>query len=193
MNKERLSAIISGELRAERAEGTEKKYIEGYFAVFNSRTELWRGFHEEVDPAAFNETLGNDIKGLTNHDTTLVLGRNKSGSLELKVDSRGLWGRIEVNEDDTDAMNLYARVQRGDVDQCSFGFNILDEEYTYLDNGDVVSRLKKVDLHEVSICTFPAYPETSVQARKQDVEQFKKRHLENKKQELLRKLKGGKA
>lgn len=183
--EQRQAALISGELRAEQ---DEKKYIEGYFSVFNSRTQLIPGMHEEVLPEAFDETLGNDIRALTNHDTTLVLGRNKSGSLQLTADSRGLFGRVEINEDDADAMNLYARVQRGDIDQCSFGFNILDEEVSYLENGDVLFRLKKVDLHEVSICTFPAYPETSVQARKKDLELFERRTLEARKAELRKKL-----
>ena len=55
-----------GELRAQ--EG-EKKFIEGYFAVFNSRTQLWPGCYEEVLIGAFDETLSNDIRVLTNHDT----------------------------------------------------------------------------------------------------------------------------
>lgn len=189
MSKTRQAAIIVGQLRAEAG---EKKFIEGYFAVFNSRTELWPGCYEEVAPEAFNETLGNDIRMLTNHDTTLVLGRNKAGTAEFKVDSRGLWGKVEINENDIDAMNLHARVMRGDVDQCSFGFEILDEEITYLENGDVLFRLKKVDLHEASICTFPAYPETSVQARQKDIDLDKRRAFEIRKKELISKLKGGK-
>lgn len=188
MLKNRQAALIRGEIRAE-TDG--KKYIEGYFSVFNSRTELWPGVFEEVAPEAFNETLSNDIRVLTNHDTTLVLGRNKAGTADLKVDSRGLWTRVEINENDLDATNLHARVLRGDVDQCSFGFNILDEEISYLDNGDVLIRLKKIDLHEVSICTFPAYPDTSVQARKKDIEDFQARALVKRKSELLSKLKGG--
>ncbi|MGH2186177.1 HK97 family phage prohead protease, partial [Enterococcus faecalis] len=87
--------------------------------------ELWPGAFEEISPEAFNGSLSNDIRALTNHETTLVLGRNKSGTLKLSVDSRGLWGQITINENDSDALNLYERVKRGDVDQCSFGFNIL--------------------------------------------------------------------
>jgi hypothetical protein len=187
-NQIRHAALISGNLRAEPG---EKKYLEGYFAVFNNRTQLWPGVYEEVDPEAFNETMGNDIRVLINHDTTLVLGRNKAGTAEFKIDARGLWGRVEINEKDSDAVNAYERVQRGDVDQCSFGFNILDEEINYLDNGDVVFRLKKVDLHEGSICTFPAYPETSIQARQKDLDLHKRREIELKKAAIRKRL-GGK-
>src|SRR5690554_6383626 len=151
---------------------------DGYFAVDNTETELWPGAFEEIAPGAFDNTLSNDIRALINHDTSLVLGRTKAGTLELKTDSRGLWGRIKINPNDTDAVNLYERVKRGDVDQCSFGFNIIEEETEWREDGTVKWRLTKVDLHEVSICTFPAYEETGVQARHKQVEQYKQKQLE---------------
>ena len=111
-------------------DGQDDMCIEGYFAVFGQETELWPGAFEEIAPGAFDNTLGNDIRALINHDTTFVLGRNKAGTLELKADSHGLWGRVKINPNDTDAVNVYERVKRGDVDQCSFGFNILQEKRT---------------------------------------------------------------
>src|SRR6185312_6634158 len=102
----------------------DEMVIEGYFAVFNSETELWGGAYEEIAPSAFDKTLSNDIRALIDHETRAVLGRTKAGTLELKVDSRGLWGSIKINPNDGDAVNLYERVKRGDIDQCSFGFNI---------------------------------------------------------------------
>jgi uncharacterized protein len=174
-----------------RAEDNGEKVIEGYFAVFNSETELWQGAFEEIDPVAFNKTLENDIRALINHDTNFVLARNKANTLELKVDSKGLWGSIKINPEDSDAVNLYSRVKRGDVDQCSFGFNILAEETDFREDGTVKWRLKEVDLHEVSVVTFPAYSDTGVQARKKDVEQYKKRQFELRKQKLKERLKNG--
>ena len=178
------------ELKATRAEqNSEDMYIEGYFAVFGKQTELWPGAFEEIAPEAFNDTLGNDIRALINHDTTLVLGRNKANTLELKVDSHGLWARIKINPKDADAVNLYERVLRGDVDQCSFGFNILEEITDWREDGTVKWTLKKIDLHEVSVCTFPAYEETGVQARQAQVEQHRKRQLEQIKNGLKERLK----
>ncbi len=171
------------------AETDNKKYIEGYFAVFGDTYELWPGATESIDPHAFDDALSDDIRALINHDTTLVLGRNKAGTLELKVDSRGLWGRIEINEKDQDAMNLYARVERGDVNQCSFGFDILEEDTAYNDDGLVHWTIKRVKLYEVSVVTFPAYEDTSVQARKKDFEQIKKRQIEKWKNERKERLK----
>ncbi|ARA98610.1 HK97 family phage prohead protease [Geobacillus thermodenitrificans] len=178
-------------ITATRAEQDDEMYIEGYFAVFNRETELFPGAYEEVAPEAFNETLSNDIRALINHDASLVLGRTKAGTLELKVDSRGLWGRIKINPRDSDAVNLYERVKRGDVDQCSFGFNIIEEETEFRDDGTVKWRLKKVDLHEVSVVTFPAYEDTSVQARMQEYEQHKKRELEQRKIKLKERVRNG--
>lgn len=180
---------LQTELKTRVEPDAQDMYIEGYFAVFNRQTELWPGAYEEVAPGAFDETLGSDIRALINHDTTLVLGRNKAGTLELKTDSYGLWGRIKINPNDTDAVNLYERVKRGDVDQCSFGFNIIEEETEWREDGTVKWRLIKVDLHEVSICTFPAYEDTGVQARKAEVEQHRQRLLEARKNQLRERIK----
>ena len=90
-------------------------------------------------------------------------------------------------------MNLYARVQRGDVNQCSFGFDILEQETEFRDDGSVHWTIRKVKLYEVSVCTFPAYAETSVQARKDDLDAAKKRRAEAYREELRTRLnqKGG--
>lgn len=167
---------------------SEEKVIEGYFVVFNSETELFPGAFEEVAPSAFDNTLDNDVRALINHDTAFVLGRNKSNTLELKVDDKGLWGSIKINENDSDAMNLYERVKRGDVDQCSFGFNILNEDTDYRDDGSVKWTIREVDLHEVSVVTFPAYGDTSVQARMKQKEQLEQRKLDSKKIKLKERL-----
>lgn len=172
-----------------RADENGKLFISGYFAVFNSEYEIWPGAVEMVAETAFDEALSADIRCLIDHNTRLVLGRNKAGTLALKVDSRGLWGEVEINPKDQDAMNLYERVKRGDVDQCSFGFEILDEEFQ--DLGDSVRWIiKKVKLYEVSVVTFPAYEETSVTARKRQLGEIRKRELEAWKQWTLKKLKG---
>lgn len=185
----RKSTIMNSELKT-RAENDDM-VIEGYFAVFNSPTELFRGAFEEIDSGAFDNTLSNDVRALIDHDHRLVLGRSKAGTLSLRTDSRGLWGTINVNPKDTDAVNLYERVQRGDVDQCSFGFNIREEETEFNDDGTIKWTLKDVELFEVSVVTFPAYGDTSVQARKNDLEQHKRRQLELRKKKLRERLKNG--
>lgn len=161
-----------------RDENGEAPHISGYFAVFNSDYEIGPGMTESVAPGAFSKTLGGDIRALTNHDTTLVLGRNTAGTLELREDSHGLWADIAINPNDRDAMNTYERVKRGDVDQCSFGFNIIDEETEFRDDGSVHWTIREVELFEVSVCTFPAYKETNISAREADRDELAKNRLE---------------
>jgi len=163
--------------------------IEGYFSVFNRDYELWPGAVEQVAPGAFRETLGGDIRALANHDTRLVLGRTTPGTLTLREDDKGLFGTIKMNEQDSDAMNLYARVQRGDVSQCSFGFDILDEEFTERSDGSVLWTIRKVKLYEVSVVTFPAYVETAVSARKAEVDTIRRRRLDAWKNEMKERMK----
>ncbi len=187
MNDKHIRSV-EVDLQTRSLEETNEKVIEGYFSVFNSETQLFPGAYESISPTAFDKTLSNDVRALINHDTAFVLGRTKSNTLELKSDSRGLWGSIRINENDSDAMNLYERVKRGDVDQCSFGFNILDETTEYRDDGSVKWTINEIDLHEVSVVTFPAYSDTSVQARMQQKEKIEQRQLEKQKIKLRKRL-----
>lgn len=173
------------------AEENGDLYIEGYFAVFNSIYEICPGITESIAPGAFSKCLGMDIRALTNHDTTLVLGRTKAGTLELREDGHGLWCRSKVNQKDGDAMNLYYRVERGDVDQCSFGFDIGAEESESRNDGSVHFTIKEVStLYEVSVCTFPAYQETSVAARTAQAEEIRRRTAQVWRETMKNKLKG---
>lgn len=167
-----------------------KLAIEGYFAVFDSNYEIGPGMSESIAPGAFDNTLSGDIRALINHDTTLVLGRTKANTLQLKADNHGLWGHVDINPQDVDAMNLYNRVQRGDVDQCSFGFNIVNEETDFREDGSVHWTIREVELFEVSVTTFPAYEETNVAARAKEREDIIKRRNMAWKERMLTKLKG---
>ena len=182
----RVLQLRSGEFKT-REDGGEM-VIEGYFAVFNSNYEMWEGASESIAEGAFDSSLSNDVRGLTNHDTTLVLGRTKAHTLELKTDSHGLWGRITINPKDSDAVNTYERVKRGDVDQCSIGFMVRSEETDFRADGTIHWTITDVELFEVSVCTFPAYEETSVSARARDVEELKKRASEAWKMQMKERL-----
>ena len=171
-------------------EDGEQPVIEGYFSVFNSNYDMGYGMSESVAPGAFTKSMSNDVRALINHDSTLVLGRTKAHTLELREDTHGLWGKITINPNDRDAMNLYERVKRGDVDQCSFGFNIVSEETDFRDDGTVHWTITEADLHEVSVCTFPAYEATAVSARQHDFDEIKKREADKWRAEMLNKLKG---
>ena len=164
----------------------DQMIIEGYFAVFDSIYQIWNDMSESIAPGAFSNSLSGDVRALINHDTTLVLGRTSAHTLELKEDSRGLWGRIVVNPKDSDAVNAYERVKRGDVSQCSIGFDIVKQDTEVREDGSVHWTIREAKLWEVSMCTFPAYEET-------ERDEIKRRSLEAWKMRMLTKLKGEKA
>lgn len=184
----RRAVAVDADFQTREADG--KRYVDGYFAVFGGRYQLWENAEETIDAGAFDLNRDTDVRALTNHDTTLVLGRTTAGTLTLSVDERGLWGSVEINEADQDAVNLYERVRRRDVTQCSFGFDILDEEMVAREDGVTVWHLKDVKLYEVSVCTFPAYEETGVSARKAELETINKRKREAWISAMKKRLKG---
>lgn len=167
-------------------------YIEGYFAVFNSRYWLWDEAYETIERGAFDGQTTQDVRALVNHDSTLVLGRTAAGTLELREDDRGLWGRVTINQADQDAVNLYERVKRGDVSQCSFGFDILDQDVEYREDGPTVWHIRKVKLYEVSVVTFPAYEDTAVEARKREISDIREKKKETWRHAMRARLKGEK-
>ena len=184
----RKMRTISTEFQT-REDGGDLK-IEGYFAVFDSVYEMAPGLTESIAPGAFTKTLSRDIRALTNHDATLVLGRTKAHTLELREDNHGLWGSVTINPKDSDAMNLYERVKRGDVDQCSFGFDIRSEDTDIREDGSIHWTIREVDLYEVSACTFPAYEETGISARAKERDEINQRALTAWKENARKKLKG---
>ena len=179
------------DMQARSDSDTGDLFLEGYFAVFNDIYTVWEGATESIAPGAFSESISGDVRALYNHNDDLILGRTAAGTLELKEDSHGLWGKIKLNKDDSDAMNAYARIQRGDITGCSFGFNIEKEETEHREDGSVHWTITKVNpLYEISPCVFPAYGATSVSARGKQLDDMNKRRTELRKEELRKKLKG---
>lgn len=174
-----------------RNESDTDLYLEGRFVVYNSDYQVWDGATESVAPGAFRNSINSDVRALYNHNDDIVLGRTAAGTLELEDRADGLWGRIKVNRNDTDAMNAYERVQRGDITGCSFGFNIKSEDTEYREDGSVHWTITEVDpLYEISVTAFPAYQATHVSARGKDLDEMKKRKLELRKKEILKRIRG---
>lgn len=189
MNKR--TSYLTSELQVRSNEEQGEAVIEGYFVVYNQRTELWSGVYEEIAPEALVRTLaaGVDVVALDNHDTRIVLGNTASGSLELKSDEHGLYGVVKIDVEDPFAKSALRKVQTGKVRGCSFGFYPKDEERILNDDGTTTYRVKDAELHEVSITAFPAYPQTEIAARQRDVETIKKQKLEQRKAELKERFK----
>lgn len=185
--KNQVRSIGKLQTRADNNDNDEMK-IEGYFVVFNSETKLFENYYEEISDKAFKDIDLTDIRALADHDTAKVLGRTKSQTLKLSVDDKGLYGEITINKNDSEAVNLYERVKRGDIDQCSFGFNILDETMDTRTDGSTKWTITEIELFEVSVVTFPAYQDTAVEARSEQMKQLEKRNLQKRKQQLKERI-----
>lgn len=138
--------------------------IEGLFITYNGEYRIGESMVERVKRGAVNLVRDRDVRCLYNHDANIVLGRTTAGTLELWEDEAGIWGRVFFNTQDAEAMNAYARIKRGDVSQCSFGFEIERENVTE-ENGETVFTIEALKLLEVSPVAFPAYEDTHVSAR----------------------------
>lgn len=157
---ERRSLTEPVEFRAAE-DGTKR--VAGYAAVFNSITDLG-DFREQIAPGAFAKTLKGDVRALFNHDTSMVLGRTKSGTLRLSEDERGL--KYEVDLPDTQAgRDLRVSMERGDIDGSSFGFRVTKQSWDVRDDGPSVRTIEEVELFEVSPVTFPAYADAEIALR----------------------------
>lgn len=184
---ETRQSFITTQFETRELPDSDELVLSGYFIRFDSPTELWPGYKEQVSRRALDGLADRDVRALFNHDWSLVLGRTGNGTLSLYVDDKGLRGDIRINRDDPQAMGAYARVKRGDVAGCSFGFNIRGSELTEFEDGTCLETLTDIELFEVSPCTLPAYPQTEIAARKHDWEQSKRRALELKKQKVKEK------
>lgn len=182
---------FTSDLITRASEKENEAILEGYFVRYNSETELWTGYYEEVAPNAFDNSLQTrDILCLDNHDTRIVLGSTESGTLELRSDETGLWGKVKVDLEDPNAKSAYRKVQTGKVKGCSFGFRVNAETKVNRDN-KTVFRILEAELLEVSITGFPAYPQTDISARRKDVENMKREKLESRKKQLKERLLNG--
>lgn len=160
--------LLSGparELRIDRA-GAGKKIISGYAATWEHLSKDLGGFREKVRRGAFARALrgGADVRCLVNHNPDLILGRSKSGTLRLSEDQVGLRFHVDVPDDDM-GLAYYNLVARGDLDGCSFRFYTLIDEWTHDPKIGVIRTLVDLDIDDVSICSYPAYPASSCSAR----------------------------
>lgn len=171
-----------------RADG-ENMIIQGYFIVYNEPYYIDDYMEEVVLPGALDGCDMSDVRALVDHVPHLVLGRSTAGTLSLRPDDKGLFAEITINGRDSDAVNHYARIQRGDVDQASFGFDEGEVRYIDLPDGRMRREIAKISkLWEVSTCTFPAYESTYVEARGRDTDRIRKEAAEHRKEMLKRRL-----
>ena len=162
------------ELRAAAAEGQPRKFS-GYAALYNTRSANLgspdRPFVEIIAPGAFDSVLKQDVRALFNHNPDHVLGRSREsgGTVRLFTDERGLGFEIDVPDTQL-GRDLATSVERGDIDQNSFAFRIAQDGDKWVEEAGVITRtIRRVaELFDVSLVTYPAYPDTSVAVRSLD-------------------------
>lgn len=185
--------FIDVEVRAESNE-KENMVIEGYALKFNTKSNpLSSGdvrFIETISPEALNNADMEDVRALIDHNPSLVLARTTADTLKLEVDDVGLKFRA-VLADTSYARDLYKNIQAGNINQCSFAFELNDK-------GDSVRYNKESRMYErtlnsfkrimdVSAVTYPAYNDTDVMPALRSIEEANK-EAEQIKQQHKRKL-----
>ena len=176
------------EIRAE--QGERGNIITGRPIVYNSRTDMGY-FDEIIDIGALDGANLTDVRFLVNHDVSKIpLARsrrnNGNSTMQLSVDSQGLnIDRIDLDtENNAEARALYSAVQRGDITGMSFMFSVNDEEWENLESEHPTRRIKKIgSVVEISAVTFPAYEQTSIQARSKEALENARSALENARQQ----------
>jgi len=150
-------------------DGNDTPVIRGYASVFNSWSQDLGGFREMIMPGAFARSLanGDDVVALYNHDPSMLLGRRSSGTLTASEDTTGLL--VEIKPPNTTVgRDVMALVKRGDLKGMSFAFTLpnpkTDQKWMRGETGDL-REIYRANLHDVSVVTEPAYPDTSVGMR----------------------------
>lgn len=151
-------------------EQKEENIVEGYALKFNTESRNLGGFIETISPEALKEVDLSDVRCFLDHDSSKLLGRTSSGTLQLTIDEVGLHFRCALPNTSVgrDAMEL---VQRGDLNQCSFGFTVKKDKWAK--GKDIMKRtIEKIgDLFEISLVSIPAYEDTDVKVAARSLEQ----------------------
>jgi HK97 family phage prohead protease len=150
--------------------------LRGYAIVFNKLSLDLGGFRERILPDAVDRTLREalDVRALVDHDSSKIIGRTRAGTLRLKADGHGL--RVDIDPPNTTvARDILESVDRGDVTGMSFSFRTLDDEW-HLEDGEPIREVLDMRVHEVSIVSFPAYPDTDVQVAQRALQAFHQAH-----------------
>lgn len=144
----------------------QKRKLSGYAAVFESRSLDLGGFREIIKPGAFADHLksGVDVRALVDHDKRRILGRTSAGTLRLWEDEQGLADEVDI-PDTSYGNDLLVSIGRGDIRGQSFGFHVVDEDWSVDTDGTPLRSVNAVRLTEISFTPSPAYESSTVDIR----------------------------
>lgn len=159
--------------------------VSGYALKWDTWSEDLGGFTETIDKKALKDTDLSDVRCYFNHDSSMVLGRTSSGTLELELDDTGLYFRCHL-PDTSYGRDLFKSIERSDINQCSFGF-IIDEDgddFNKRSDGMYERIIRKIkSLWEISIVSLPAYSDTSVAVAQRSIEKLEQDEIDKVKAE----------
>ncbi|MGE9995395.1 phage major capsid protein [Limosilactobacillus reuteri] len=154
---------------AKTAQNSPKK-LSGYAIVWNTPSKDLGGFKEVVSPDALKDVDLSNVLMLNDHDYTQVLASVKAGTLKLTPDDKGLHFEATL-PDTTTANDVFANVQAGNLDSCSFSFDVDDgsDKWEKDDQGNITRTINQIkDLFDVSVVAVPAYDSTNVATNNSD-------------------------
>ena len=154
---------------AKTAQNSQKK-LSGYAIVWNTPSKDLGGFKEVVSPDALKGVDLSNVLMLNDHDYTQVLASVKAGTLKLTPDDKGLHFDATL-PDTTTANDVFANVKAGNLDSCSFSFDVDDgsDKWEKDDQGNITRTINQIkDLFDVSVVAVPAYDSTNVDADNSD-------------------------
>lgn len=193
MEKE-IRLLGGSELRA----GGDSRKIEGRSIVFNSLSQDFGGWKEEISPDAISDEIINasDILFLLNHsDSRGILGRKRkgSGSLSTEIREDGVYFSFDAPQTSL-GDELLEYLRRGDITQCSFAFTVDDDNWEEQEDGTYIRTIKKFHrIYDMSAVYTPAYTDTEVKCARfaeikaQEAEEAKRKmeELERQKEQEL--------
>ena len=149
--------------------------LEGYATVYDYAYSIGDvdrgGFMETIMGGAAAKSAGEaDVRLLINHEG-IPLARTKSGTMTLESDDIGLRVTAELDPMNPLSASLRSAMERGDMDQMSFAFRVLRDEW----NSDYSERkIYELKLFDVSMVTYPANPATVAKVRSDDSQDSEK-------------------
>lgn len=183
--------IRMAELRALPADNNEM-IVEGYALVFDQPTVLYEydgvQYKEIITRGALNGADMRDVPFKYNHsDNVMVMARTRNKTLQLTVDDKGLAIRASLAPT-TAGKDLYALIQRGDIDKMSFGFIVQTDSYDRATHTRSIQKFKRII--DVAAVDMPAYDQTSISARdffsaQRELEDAAAKELEARKKRLI--------
>lgn len=162
------------ETRSDDGEGDNARKVSGTAVVFDQASEDLGGFTEFIDPQAFDGVDLSQVRLLYNHNFDNILSREDAGTLAITIDEAGL--KFDATLPDTTlGHDVLTNIRNGNIQGCSFGFTVADDEWT--DSGDgYVRKITKVDeLIELSLTPIPAYTETDVSVAQRSLHKVQER------------------